>query len=194
MLPFINYLSPKGSIMTTNTEDTIAVFTARSPDRIVAEGGSQAWVLNPARAKHCTWLVCTQNQHNPDHEFEDATEPHGEGFLVGRISSIRKTEEPQEDDKERYIIGISEFARIKLPNAWDGGRNPVRYTSLATMGIDVDTLTFEPIPEAAQPTPSRNQAAQFSATTAPLTIAEAKRQLATAFGVKVEAVEITIRG
>lgn len=180
--------------MTTDTEDAIAVFTARSPDRIVAEGGSQAWVLNPARAKHCTWLVCTQNQHNPDHEFEDATEPHGEGFLVGRISSIRKTEEEQEVDKERYIIAISEFSRVKLPNAWDGGRNPVRYTSLAAMGIDIGALTFEPMPETAQPMPTRNQVTQTSATVAPLTIAEAKRQLAAAFGVKVEAVEITIRG
>ena len=65
--------------------DTIAVFTARSPERIAREGGSQAWVLNPARAKLCSWLVCTQNRHNPDHEFSDATEAHGSAFLVGKI-------------------------------------------------------------------------------------------------------------
>ena len=59
--------------MTTAIEDTIVVFTARSPERIVREGGSKAWVLNPVRAKQCTWLVCTQNRHNPDHEFSDAT-------------------------------------------------------------------------------------------------------------------------
>ena len=43
------------------------------PERIVREGDSQAWVLNAARAKQCTWLVCTQNRHNPDHAFSDAT-------------------------------------------------------------------------------------------------------------------------
>ena len=79
--------------MTTAIEDTIVVFTARSPERIVREGGSKAWVLNPVRAKQCTWLVCTQNRHNPDHEFSDATEPHGMGFLLGRISAIRKPED-----------------------------------------------------------------------------------------------------
>ena len=51
------------------TEDTVIVFTARSPARIVREGGSQAWVLNPDRARQCTWLVCTQNTHNRDHQF-----------------------------------------------------------------------------------------------------------------------------
>ena len=66
--------------------DTIVVFTARSPERIVREGGSQAWVLNAARAKQCTWLVCTQNRHNPDHEFSDATQEHGSAFLLGKVS------------------------------------------------------------------------------------------------------------
>ena len=41
-------------------DDVIVVFTARSPERIIRDGGSQAWVLNPARAKLCRWLVCTQ--------------------------------------------------------------------------------------------------------------------------------------
>src|ERR1700687_972227 len=106
-------------------QDTIVVFTARSPERIVREGGSQAWVLNPARAKRCTWLVCTQNRHNPDYEFSDATEPHGSAFLIGRISAIRKSEDAH--DQIRWRIEISEFARIDCPNAWDHGRNPVRY-------------------------------------------------------------------
>ena len=30
-------------------EEAVVVFTARSPERIVNEGGSQAWVLNAAR-------------------------------------------------------------------------------------------------------------------------------------------------
>src|SRR5688572_16385173 len=84
------------------TEDTVAVFTARSPQRVVREGGSQAWVLNPVRAKQCTWLVCIQNRHNSDHDFEDATEPHGSAFLVGKISGLRRSEEnPQE---ERWLV------------------------------------------------------------------------------------------
>lgn len=178
--------------MITPSEDTIVVFTARSPERIVREGGSQAWVLNPVRAKQCTWLVCTQNRHNPDHEFSDATEPHGTGFLLGRISAVRKSED--DGDGDRWIIAISEFARINLPNAWDHGRNPVRYASLAQLKINLDEVTFQPMPQGEESPLPGERPAQESTPGAVLTIAEAKRQLAETFGVKPEAVEITIRG
>jgi hypothetical protein len=178
------------------TEDTVVVFTARSPDRIVSEGGSQAWVLNPVRAKQCTWLLCTQNRHNPDHEFSDATEPHGAGFLLGRISAIRKSDE---GGGGRWIIAISEYARLSIPNAWDGSRNPVRYTSLNDVGININDVEFFRMSEAA-PSPravERSAPAPDAPATAPaavLTIAEAKKQLAAAFGIKPDAIEITIRG
>ena len=46
----------------SDQDDLIVVFTARSPERIVREGGSQAWVLNPSRAKlesYVEWLIGT---------------------------------------------------------------------------------------------------------------------------------------
>lgn len=169
--------------------DTIVVFTARSPERIAQEGGSQAWVLNAARAKSCSWLVCTQNRHNPDHEFSDATEAHGTAFLVGRISNIEKSQE--EGAGDRWIIRIKEMARIDLPNAWDGGRNPVRYTTLSALGIKPEKLKFETVTQT-EPRPASRPASTPVA--AALTIAEAKKALAATYGVKPEAIEITIRG
>lgn len=91
---------------------------------------------------------------------------------------------------------ISEYARIDVPNIWDHGRNPVRYTSLdelAKDGITLEGIEFQPMPvldesgpaEAAQPAP--NMARE-------MTIEDAKKGLAATFGVKPEAVEITIRG
>lgn len=172
-------------------QDAIVVFTARSPERIVREGGSQSWVLNAARAKQCRWLVCTQNRHNPDHEFSDATEPHGSAFLLGKISGVRRSAE--EGDGDRWLIAIREYARINVPDAWDHGRNPVRYTSLADFGISLEELEFEPI--LPQPPVPSLQATQSAGSGIPsLTIAEAKTALAATFGVKPEAVEITIRG
>ena len=174
-----------------DAEDTVVVFTARSPERVVREGGSQAWVLNPTRAKGCTWLVCTQNRHNADHEFSDATEPHGAGFLLGRISAIRNSQ--ADGDEDRWIIAISECARIDKPDLWDHGRNPVRYTSLAALGIDPAKVEWQKMPQAeAQP----DQATKASSGVSPalLTIAEAKKQLAATFGIKPDAIEITIRG
>lgn len=175
------------------TEDTILVFTARSPERIVREGGSQAWVLNAARAKQCAWLVCTQNRHNPDHEFSDATEPHGSAFLVGKVSGIQKSIEVSNDGKERWQIAISAFARVSIPETWDHGRNPVRYTSLDQLGIDPQQLGLQPMPLAESPIKATMVPATASPTTM-LTIAEAKKALAATFGVDPDAVEITIRG
>jgi len=177
-------------------ENAIVVFTARSPDRIIQEGGSQAWVLNPARAKNCDFLVCTQNRHNPDHEFSDATEEHGAAFLIAKISGIIASPEGRDD---RWLIEISEFARINKPDVWNHWRNPVRYTSLSELGIDLAGVKFEPMPNAKErpikrePAPPR-EAVAAAGPPATLTIAEAKKALAATFGVKPDAVEITIRG
>lgn len=169
--------------------DTIVVFTARSPDRIIREGGSQAWVLNAVRAKQAKWLVCTQNRHHPDHEFSDATEPHGTAFLVGKISGIV----PSLESPDRWMIEISEFARISMPSVWHG-RNPVRYTRLPEVVFaDIKGLKFEPMPQRDAPTAVEQRAAPALSPHA-LTITEAKKALALTFGVKPEAIEITIRG
>ncbi len=167
--------------------DALIAFTARSPERILAEGGSQAWKLNPANAKRCRYLVCVQNGHNPDHEFSDATEPHGTAFLVGRISGIEPS--PEKPDG-RWLIAISEYARISIPNFWDGGRNPVRYGTIAELGIDVAALQFEPLPEA-PPTITQHRPSQT--VTPNSVLAGAKQAIAAAFGLRPEAVEITIR-
>lgn len=177
--------------MMKRQEDALVLFTAESPERIIREGGSQEWVLNPARAKQCTWLVCTQNRNNPDHEVSDATEPHGTAFLLGRVSGVRRVS--TEGGRDRWLIAIREYARIAYPDLWDHGQNPVRYTSLEDLGISIEGLTFEPAQSiaetAAQPEPRR-----LAAQPAMLTIPEAKKALAATFGVTPEAVEIMIRG
>jgi hypothetical protein len=172
-------------------QDAIVVFTARSPEHIIREGGSGAWILNAARAKRCTWLVCTQNRNNPDYEFSDATEPHGSAFLLGKVSGVRRSEEDKRDD--RWLIIISEYTRINVPDAWDHGRNPVRYTSLEELGISLDGIEFQPVPETG--TASSPVAMKLAESGVPmLTITEAKKALATTYGIKPEAIEITIRG
>jgi hypothetical protein len=175
--------------MTQAEKDTIIVFTARSPERIIREGGSKAWVLNPARAKLCKWLVCTQNRHNQDHEFSDATESHGCGFLLGKVSGVQRSGE----NSERWLITISEFARINCPDLWDHWRNPVRYGSLEELGINLDEVTFEPM-STSRAVPTQPESPIEGHSSAPLTIAEAKRALAVTFGVSPDSIEIAIRG
>lgn len=169
-----------------STEDTIVVFTARSPARIVREGGSQAWVLNPDRARQCRYLVCTQNGHNRDHQFSDATERHGSAFLVGRISGIRQAD-GEGDDEDRWMIAINEYAFVDFPDVWGGSRNPVRYSSLQELGIPLETLEFVPMPESEEAPPAR------TAPTPAVDVEEMKRTLAAHFGVKPGAIEISVR-
>ena len=185
-------------------EEAIVVFTARSPQRIVREGGSQAWVLNAARAKQAAWLVCTQNRHHRDHEFSDATEAHGAAFLVGKVSGVVKSADESDDGKQRWLVTISEYALVDVPDFWGHHRNPVRYLSrgeLERKGINFKALNFKPVlsPTAQDVRARTLQGASAKQSAAsdgvvPLTIAEARKGLAAAFGVKPEAIEITIRG
>ncbi|MBY5551056.1 hypothetical protein HFO61_30385 [Rhizobium leguminosarum] len=179
--------------MTNIDTRCVAVFTARSPDRIIREGGSQAWVLDANRVRKTPYLVCIQNLHNDDRDFSDATEPHGSVFLVGKIRDVV----PSADDPgDRWKIEISEFARIKDPtNVWMAWRNPVKYGLLEHFKIDVDSLTFEPMPTMPlAESPRLQEPTTSSAEFAPLSFAAAKRGLSAFYGVPQEAIEIVIRG
>jgi hypothetical protein len=81
---------------------------------------------------------------------------------------------------------------VNIPDAWKGDRNPVKYSTLKKLGIDLSTLEWAPMPELTEPAPEAK--APAATTGAPLTMAEAKRGLALTFGVSPEAIEITIRG
>jgi hypothetical protein len=167
----------------------IAVFTANSRDDILEVGGSVSWVVAEKQARRREFLVCIRNARDVD--FHDH-EPHGTAFLVGRISGL----EPHGQDKkgmQRWIIKISEYAVVDYPEAWGEWRNPVKYTTLEELGIDLKKLKFKPMPTPTKfltpppPPPARSK-------TGALTIAEAKAGLALQFGVPEDAIEILIKG
>jgi|HigsolmetaAR206D_1030411.scaffolds.fasta_scaffold08144_2 hypothetical protein len=189
------------------SDQAIAVFTAKSKERIFQAGGSQSWVLNRAHARKLPYVVCVRNANHAD---TDGHEPHGTAFLVGRIKDIIPSSEIDKGDGEtgnRWNITISEYAEIDIPNAWQGWRNPVRYTTLQELGIDPAKLDFKPMPS--MPT-TRDRSDRFTwnpgdlvmvdppdeekPRTRALTIQEAKEGLAETFGVSPEAIEIIIRG
>jgi len=109
---------------------------------------------------------------------------------VGKISRITRSAE--EGSEDRWVIGINEAARISKPDVWKHWRNPVRYVSLSELGIRVDDLKFQAVGAKEAQAKRESQAAPWPPAT--LTIPEAKRALAATFGVKPDAVEITIRG
>ena len=177
------------------SEQIAVVFTAKSIERITEEGGTAAWRLNRNHARRCSFVVCTRNAHA---DWVEGPEPHRSAFLIGRVSGVvpcRPTPENAEAPNNRFLIQFSEFARIEIPDFWEGDRNPITYRSLEDLPLDLSTLKWEAMPE--PNTASADSIETVNVQTLhgqALTMAEAKRGLALSFGVAPDAIEITIRG
>jgi hypothetical protein len=163
-------------------DNVLVVFTYRSIEQLVAEGGTQSWRLDPARARQCTYVVCTRNLGHPDASREEA---HGEAFLVARISDVSVA--PERSD--RYIVNFAEYALLtNHPNVWSGQRSPVAYVKdLATLEISYDELSWTPMPQGRAPSGVSSPGASKR------TVDELRALVATENGVSVDRVEIVIR-
>jgi hypothetical protein len=167
----------------------IILFTYKSLDNIVSRGGGSGnWKLKRINALQCPYAVLARNAH--DKRVED-TKPHRTGFLVGRVSDVVPSPE-----SGRWIVKFSEYAEIDMPELWPGERNPVAYGTLEDLGIKLPNLKFKPMPAGPKDKPdvATSQQSPLTSPPATLTIAEARIALAATFGVKPEAIEITIRG
>jgi hypothetical protein len=177
-------------------DSCILVFTSRSVEQLTAQGGSQAWVLDPKRARGHRYVVCAWNSTG-EYVQNSGARQHGEAYLVAPITSIEPAAPPEEAN--RYIIRFSSFARVAIPNVWPHGqRNPVFYTTLHDLGIDPDALDFTEAPPSVVPDHSRESLLALppapSGAVHALTIAAAKVGLAAHYGVAPDAIEIVIRG
>jgi hypothetical protein len=161
-------------------------FTAKSVETLVTEGGTSAWRLDRNHARQCAFAVCTRNTRRL--LGTPGPEAHCSAFLVAKIKDVV----PAPDRPGRYLVQFSEYARVNILDAWKSDRNPVKYATLEELGIDPSTLKWERMPEEDKPHEPARQGRITS--DAPLTMAEAKKGLALAFGVSPEAIEITIRG
>ncbi len=166
------------------------VFTAKSVERILAEGGTSSWRLDRNHARQCGFAVCTRNANA---DWVEGPEAHHSAFLVGKIRDVvpcLPTAENKEAPENRYLIQFSKFARVNIPEIWKGDRNPVKYATLEDLGIDPSTLKWETMPEQSE----KKNTLPKTPNSLGLTLAEAKKGLALTFGVPPDAIEITIRG
>jgi hypothetical protein len=170
------------------SDKTAVVFTAKSIERILREGGTSSWRLDRNHARQCTFALCTRNAHA---DWVEGPEAHHSAFLIGKVSDVVPTPDGK-GRKSRYLVQFSEYARLNIPEIWKGDRNPVKYATLEELGIDLSTLRWEPMPASPGSTPEAIP--PKGADVGPLTMAEAKTGLALTFGVPPEAIEITIRG
>lgn len=176
----------------TQINPAIAVLTFKSTEHILSVGGTCSWALNRAHARKFQYVVCTRNANT---RTAEGPEKHATGFLVGRIADVV----PSPEYPERWLIQFSEYAEIAQPDVWGKGwRNPVRYTSLEDLGIDLASLKWKPMPEPVATateiaSPVQDADVQEDEDSLKLTIAEAKEGLSATFGVPIEAIEIIIR-
>ncbi len=177
------------------SDKVLMVFTGKSRDRIIEEGGTSSWVLKPEVVRQFRYAVCTRNELRAE-ELSGAnmgSEPHGSAFLVGRISGVKKVGE--RNGRDRYLVTFDAVAEVNVPDVWDGSRNPVRYidaVEIEAKGIVFGDLAFKPL---APPThPATALSPEVPSVAKPMTIAQAKAGLAATFGVPEGAIEIIIKG
>jgi hypothetical protein len=179
------------------SEQIAVLFTAKSVERILREGGTSAWRLDRSHARRCAYAVCTRNAGA---RWVEGKEEHRSAFLVGKIGDVvpcKPTPENHEAPDNRFLITFSEYALVDMPDVWAGGRNPVKYESAEALGIDFSSLKWERMPEPdnlTAPSPQAPHPVTVRSMDRPLTMAEAKKGLALTFNVPTEAIEITIRG
>jgi hypothetical protein len=166
----------------------VVVFTARTVEQILAEGGTSAWKLHPDHARARAYCVCTRNSFARWSKAGHA-EPHRAAFLVGKIANVV----PALKRDKRYLIEFSEYALVNIKDVWvKGDRNPIKYVNLEDLEIDPAKLTWKLMPQP-QSRPAVESAKSAAAGTPASVIVEAKQLVATAFGVPIESVEITVR-
>jgi hypothetical protein len=124
----------------------LAVFTTQTPVRILREGGTSGWRVNPDRARHTPYLACIHNHTNPAGRVPGSTTVHRAVFLVARISGVVPA--TGDNRPHRFKICIASYVRHTAPDAWQGWPNPVKYTTLGHLGIDPDALDFHDLLEA----------------------------------------------
>ena len=169
------------------TTPALAIFTGKATPIVLDVGGSQSWVLDRKKARNCKFAVLYFNDHAP-WSTKGYTE-HGEAFLVGRICDVVLSN----DHPGRYLVVFDEYAEVEGIGSWGGWRNPIRYSTLEDLGIDVSKLDFKPMPKHGG-TDYPKATALNPTQPVPLTIESAKAGLAATYGVKPEAIEIIIRG
>jgi hypothetical protein len=126
------------------------VFTFKSIERILTDGGTQSWRMNRAHMGTFGHVITCRNQSAE----AEGPEPHGSAFLIGKVRDIVPSTEPhaivetQQTGKQRYLIRMTEAALIPdRPGIWQWGRWPMHIDTLAALGIDPNDYVFKPLEE-----------------------------------------------
>jgi hypothetical protein len=172
--------------------DTLMVFSGKSLQTMINEGGCGNWVLDKDRAVRRTYLVVVRNRYAP---WSEDDVPHGVAWFIGTISDVV----PAPGD--RWLVKIDEYAQLDKQLGW-GSRNPITYTRLDQLEIDPAALAWTSFPKptaapvrpgAALPTGSEGEKGAGTLETLASVLEQTKVSLADALGLQPYQVEISIR-
>jgi hypothetical protein len=124
-------------------EEVLILSTAKPPAAIIAQGGSQSWILDPLRMRHVRYAICTVR---PSRVAGGQLPKPGQAFLVGKISGLRPV--MIEDTRPRYFVQFSAYAAVAIDDFCSSARIGPRYagiTKVQELGIDLAALRFMPI-------------------------------------------------
>ena len=122
---------------------SIVVFTHRDVKFLINLKGSTSWVLNPAIARNCDYVICTANSKS---ELSKKEYEHRSAFLIAKIKNVRQALNLPRD-AHRYMIEFDEYALINEADYWQKGRNPIHYQDTDDLNIDLDLLEWKKIDE-----------------------------------------------
>jgi hypothetical protein len=171
----------------------VAVLTHESLEDIFERGGTGHWGTKAERAKQHQYVVCVRNRNHP-RSPEDV--PHRAAFVVGRIAGIVETNHLTEAGIPRVLIKFSHCAIVERHDAWGKSQNPVWYTSLENLGLDLGHLKFKPMPPSQGQDidclPPHTENSIILGSTADI-LTEAKKDLAQRLRLPVANIEITVK-
>src|SRR5215217_205721 len=101
------------------THKAAIVFTYKSVEHILKDGGTQSWRMHPSHIGTFSYVVCARNRRNAEVEGPEA---HGSAFLIGRVRDVVPSTDPaviaetQKTGKKRFLIRMAEAAIIDVPS------------------------------------------------------------------------------
>src|SRR6266478_331432 len=126
----------------------VVVFMADTREKILHEGGSGDWVVSAKKADSCKYIVCCRKPNWSNRKEGISARA---AFLIGRVAGLRERPDSGNDrDQMRYLIQMADYAELEMPGVWrECVRNPVAYSTLDDLQIDLRGLKFKPMPAGA---------------------------------------------
>ncbi len=180
--------SQKPNLLFLHTDEPIST--------IINNGFTGDWPLNRDIAVACDYVVLCRNVSG---KYNHDKTTHNRGFMVGKVSNVihKSTVSKGKRKVNRFIVSLSEFAEIDVDGLWPKLRNNVHYVQDYTLLDTLGELIWKPIAAAAfepnlVPNEIKTLAESRSNDPHKLTMDQAKERLALTYGVRPEAIVITI--